>query len=58
MALTGITNLTGWEDRVCSQPFGALSDMICPILAATALIAALDYRHQTGKGAAPGYVPV
>lgn len=50
MALTGVTNLTGWPDRVCSHPFGALSDMICPCLAGTALIGALEYRRRTGKG--------
>ncbi len=50
MALTGVTNLTGWPDRVCSHPFGALSDMICPCLAGTALLGALEYRRRTGKG--------
>ncbi|MDP2916823.1 MAG: CoA transferase [Dehalococcoidia bacterium] len=50
MALTGVTNLTGWEDRACSHPFGALSDMICPSLEATALLAAIEHRRRTGKG--------
>lgn len=50
-ALSGRINLTGWSDReplapTCC-PYG---DMVLPMLSATAIIAALDYRRRTGKG--------
>lgn len=49
-ALTGLTNITGWNNREPCHPFGALSDFITPWLSLTALIAALEYRRRTGKG--------
>jgi benzylsuccinate CoA-transferase BbsF subunit len=50
-ALSGRINLTGWPDReplvpACC-PYG---DMVLPLLAALAIVAALDYKRRTGKG--------
>lgn len=49
-ALCGFTNLTGWDDRNPCNPFGAFTDYIAPYVSSIALIAALEYRRQTGKG--------
>lgn len=49
-AISGFTYLTGFPDREPSQPFGPYTDFLAPRLATTAIIAALDYRHRTGKG--------
>ena len=49
-AASGINHLTGWPD---GPPIGtgvAYTDFLVPHLAATALIAALDYRRRTGIG--------
>ena len=49
-AAAGYNHLTGWED---GPPIGtgvAYTDFLVPHIAATALIAALDYRRRTGKG--------
>ncbi|HML97743.1 MAG TPA: CoA transferase [Tepidiformaceae bacterium] len=49
-AAAGFNHLTGWPD---GPPIGtgvAYTDFLVPHLAATALIAALDYRRRTGKG--------
>lgn len=49
-AAAGINHLTGWPDE---PPIGtgvAYTDFLVPHLAATALIAALDYRRRTGIG--------
>ncbi len=49
-AATGYNHLTGWPD---GPPIGtgvAYTDFLVPHLAATALIAALDYRRRTGAG--------
>ncbi|MDM8001051.1 MAG: CoA transferase [Dehalococcoidia bacterium] len=48
--LTGFGNLTGWPDRPPVSPPGAYTDFISPYYAIAALMAALDYRHRTGKG--------
>lgn len=48
--LAGYTHLTGWPDREPISPFGAYTDFITPLFAASALLAALDYRRRTGKG--------
>jgi benzylsuccinate CoA-transferase BbsF subunit len=48
--LAGFTELTGWPDRGPAMPFGAISDMYPPMLAAATAIAALLYRRRTGKG--------
>ncbi|HQW50940.1 MAG TPA: CoA transferase, partial [Tepidiformaceae bacterium] len=49
-AATGYNHLTGWPD---GPPIGtgvAYTDFLVPHLAATALIAALDYRRRNGTG--------
>ena len=49
-AAAGINHLTGWPDE---PPIGtgvAYTDFLVPHIAATALIAALDYRRRTGIG--------
>jgi crotonobetainyl-CoA:carnitine CoA-transferase CaiB-like acyl-CoA transferase len=49
-AAAGFNHMTGWPDE---PPIGtgvAYTDFLVPHLAATALIAALDYRRRTGKG--------
>jgi len=49
-AAAGFNHLTGWPD---GPPIGtgiAYTDFLVPHIAATALIAALDYRRRTGKG--------
>jgi benzylsuccinate CoA-transferase BbsF subunit len=48
--LVGFGNLTGWPDRPPVSPAGAYTDFITPYYAMSALMAALDYRHRTGKG--------
>jgi benzylsuccinate CoA-transferase BbsF subunit len=49
-ALAGITNLTGWPDRMPVQPLGPYTNIVAPRFGASALLAALDYRQKTGKG--------
>ncbi|MDY7030987.1 MAG: CoA transferase [Thermodesulfobacteriota bacterium] len=49
-AMAGYFEMTGWPDRGPSVPFGAFSDFVCPPLAISAVIAALEYRRRTGKG--------
>ena len=49
-ALAGFYQITGWPDREPAGPYGAYSDFINPPNAATAIIAALEYRRRTGKG--------
>ncbi len=46
----GLTEVTGWPDRLPSPPYGAGSDYISCRFAAFALLAALAYRRRTGKG--------
>lgn len=49
-AAAGYNHMTGWP---AEPPIGtgvAYTDFLVPHLAATALIAALDYRRRTGKG--------
>jgi benzylsuccinate CoA-transferase BbsF subunit len=48
-ALSGFNQITGWPDR---QPgwIGAYTDFIAPRYNILALMAALEYRHRTGKG--------
>jgi benzylsuccinate CoA-transferase BbsF subunit len=48
--LVGLCHLTGWPDR---EPVGTgepYTDTVAPILAGTALMAALAYRRRTGRG--------
>ncbi|MFA4835577.1 MAG: CoA transferase, partial [Dehalococcoidia bacterium] len=47
--LAGFANLTGWPDRP-PITFVAYTDNIVAISSAAAIVAALDYRHRTGKG--------
>lgn len=49
-AYSGFTHLTGWPDRVSSQPHGAYNDFVAPRLLVSALLAAIEYRRRTGKG--------
>lgn len=49
-ALAGFHNVTGWPDREPVGPFGAYTDFLCPPMAITAVLAALDYRRRTGQG--------
>jgi benzylsuccinate CoA-transferase BbsF subunit len=51
LTLSGRLYLTGWPDQepvmtTCS-PF---ADIVTPVFATTAVVAALDYRRRTGKG--------
>ncbi|MFC1907154.1 CaiB/BaiF CoA transferase family protein [Chloroflexota bacterium] len=50
VGLSGFTHLTGWPDREPTQPFGAYTDWASLCFGAIILLAALDYRRQTGKG--------
>ena len=46
----GLTEITGWPDRLPSPPYGACSDYISCRFSAFALLSALAYRRRTGKG--------
>ena len=48
--LSGFVNLTGWPDRDPSLLYGAYTDSIAGRFGAASILAALDYRHRTGKG--------
>lgn len=48
--LTGLVHFTGWPDAEPVNMMLAYTDYICPMLGATAVIAALDYRRKTGQG--------
>jgi benzylsuccinate CoA-transferase BbsF subunit len=49
-SLAGFNNITGWPDKLPCGMYSPYTDQISPIFAATALMAALDYRRRTGKG--------
>ena len=49
-ALCGVNQLTGWPDSAPVGAYGPYTDFFVPHLAATAVLAALDYRRRTGKG--------
>lgn len=49
-AVAGFGEISGWNDRMPSPPYGAYSDFFCQRFNSAALIAALDYRERTGKG--------
>lgn len=49
-ALSGFTDIIGWPDRTPAGPYFAYTDYIAPYFGAVALLAALDYRRQTGRG--------
>lgn len=50
VSLTGFTHLTGWPDRMPTQPYSAYTDIIGPRFVVGALAAALIQRNRTGKG--------
>ena len=50
VAYSGFTHITGWPDRMPTQPYGAYSDFIAPRFMVAALMAAVEYRDRTGKG--------
>jgi len=49
-SLSGMTGLTGWPDRMPTNPYGAYTDFLVPRFAVPAILAALDYRRRTGQG--------
>jgi benzylsuccinate CoA-transferase BbsF subunit len=49
-SLGGLTELTGWPDRIPSTPVAGYTDVILPRFAAAMILAAFDYRRRTGKG--------
>ena len=49
-SLAGFVHHCGWPDRTPVPPYGAYTDFFLARFAATALIAALDYRERTGQG--------
>lgn len=49
VALAGITQITGWPDRMPSL-LGNYTDFIAPRFNALAIIAALDHHRRTGEG--------
>lgn len=48
-ALSGFDHITGWPDREPVE-LGAYTDIIAPHFSILTILAALDYRNQTGKG--------
>jgi crotonobetainyl-CoA:carnitine CoA-transferase CaiB-like acyl-CoA transferase len=48
-ALSGFNYITGWPDREPAS-LDAYTDYISPRFNVLAILAALDYRHRTGKG--------
>lgn len=49
-AMQGLDELTGWPDREPVSPGVAFPDHYMPWMWAIVIIAALEYRRQTGKG--------
>ena len=49
-AISGYVELVGEEDGSPIGPFGAITDAIAPRLSLATLLAALEYRAETGKG--------
>ena len=50
VSLAGLTHITGLPDREAVMPYGAYTDFISPRFAVLALLAAIDYKRQTGQG--------
>ncbi|ODP37763.1 CaiB/BaiF CoA transferase family protein [Sphingomonas turrisvirgatae] len=49
-ALSGLAHLSGWPDRDPHMPPFAYGDVVAPMFATVAMLAALDYRRVTGEG--------
>lgn len=49
-ALAGFNSVCGWRDRPSVAPGAAYTDYIAPRFVATAILAALEHREQTGEG--------
>jgi benzylsuccinate CoA-transferase BbsF subunit len=47
---SGFAELSGWPDRMASQPWGAYTDYVCCRFSAFALIGALIHKKLTGEG--------
>jgi benzylsuccinate CoA-transferase BbsF subunit len=48
-AISGLHEISGWPDRIPGE-IGFYTDFIAPRFNALTILAALDYRHRTGKG--------
>ncbi|MDX9874118.1 MAG: CoA transferase [Spongiibacteraceae bacterium] len=49
-ALSGLAALSGWPDRDPHMPPFAYGDVVAPMFATVAILAALAHRRQTGEG--------
>lgn len=49
-AVAGFTNVVGWPDRPPAGPGGAYTDYVAAKYITIALLAALEFRDNTGKG--------
>lgn len=49
-ALSGMAALSGWDDRGPHMPPFAYGDVVAPMFATVAMLAALEHRRQTGGG--------
>ncbi len=50
LSVMGFNRLTGWPEQTIVTPYSPYGDFIAPWYAATAILAALDYRRRKGKG--------
>ncbi|MDY7018562.1 MAG: CoA transferase, partial [Chloroflexota bacterium] len=51
LGLAGFANYVGWPDRAPVGSYDAYGDLVVPWYALTAILAALDHRRRTNKGA-------
>lgn len=49
-ALSGLASLSGWPDRGPHMPPFAYGDVVAPMFATVAMLAALEHRRRTGEG--------
>lgn len=49
-ALSGLAALSGWPDRDPHMPPFAYGDVVAPMFATVAMLAALEHRDRTGEG--------